>query len=247
MSCGGSFAVLGRSFWGLNRLRGVIATRPETFSLMARKSRKLSPGETARTVWSSLRSTASCASTMMLLTPSWSMKLIISFCAPAVIESMATTAPTPKIMPSMVSKLRSLCAKRLASPIFSSGMMCEPIMLFRPRGRQTGRRAAARLLLSGLALLVRLVGGGVGQRHHFTRLHAAGEYHQRFALFHQLHFARLKAAVLLLHVNGVLAVAREDSLRRQVKGVRNLLDDDFDIGQQAGTKQRLHLRILLGR
>src|SRR5213075_611401 len=36
------------------------------------------------------------------------MKLIISFCAPAVMESMATTAPTPKIMPSMVSKLRSL-------------------------------------------------------------------------------------------------------------------------------------------
>jgi hypothetical protein len=47
---------------------------------------------------------------MMLLTPSWSMKLIISFCAPAVMESMATTAPTPKIMPSMVSRLRSLCA-----------------------------------------------------------------------------------------------------------------------------------------
>ena len=79
----------------------------------------------ARTVCSSLRSTASCASTMMLLTPSWSMKLIISFCAPAVMESMATTAPTPKIMPSMVSRLRSLCAKRLASPIFNSGITCE--------------------------------------------------------------------------------------------------------------------------
>ena len=53
------------------------------------------------------------------------MKLIISFCAPAVMESMATTAPTPKIMPSMVSRLRSLCAKRLAIPIFNSGMTCE--------------------------------------------------------------------------------------------------------------------------
>ena len=41
------------------------------------------------------------------------MKLIICFSAPAVIESIATTAPTPKIMPSMVSILRSLCASRL--------------------------------------------------------------------------------------------------------------------------------------
>jgi hypothetical protein len=60
-------------------------------------------------------------STMMLFTPNWSMKLIISFCAPAVMESMATTAPTPKIMPSMVSKLRSLCARRLDSPMVNSG------------------------------------------------------------------------------------------------------------------------------
>ncbi len=54
---------------------------------------------------------------MMLFTPSKSMKLIISFCAPAVMDSMATTAPTPKIMPSMVSKLRSLCTSRLESPM----------------------------------------------------------------------------------------------------------------------------------
>src|ERR1017187_2602178 len=43
---------------------------------------------------------------------------------------MATTAPTPKIMPSMVSRLRSLCAKRLASPIFNSGRTCPNIYLF---------------------------------------------------------------------------------------------------------------------
>ena len=51
------------------------------------------------------------------------MKLIISFCAPAVMESMATTAPTPKIMPSMVSRLRSLWARRLESPMANSGKM----------------------------------------------------------------------------------------------------------------------------
>ena len=121
ISCGGSWLVFGSTRCGLKRLRGVIASRPCTFSEIARKSRNVRPGEMARTCCSSLRSTASRASMMMLFTPSWSMKLIISFCAPAVMESMATTAPTPKIMPSMVSRLRSLCARRLESPMYSSG------------------------------------------------------------------------------------------------------------------------------
>src|SRR3954452_7878289 len=130
---------------------------------------------------------------MMLFTPSWSMKLIISFCAPAVIESMATTAPTPKIMPSMVSKLRSLCAKRLASPIFNSGIICErPSMLFRTR--HAGHRTAAAALLVTLALLVRR--GRIRHRDHLARLHAAGENHRRFAALHQLDLARFKFAVL---------------------------------------------------
>jgi len=42
-------------------------------------------------------------------------------------ESMATTAPTPKIMPSMVSKLRSLWTSRLERPILISGMMSASI------------------------------------------------------------------------------------------------------------------------
>src|SRR5689334_9910310 len=123
------------------------------------------------------------------------MKLIISFCAPAVIESMATTAPTPKIMPSMVSRLRSLCAKRLAMPIRISGMMCERPMLFRPR--HAGHRAAAAAFLLALALLV----GCRRIRHgdHLARLHPAREHHRRLAALHQLDFARLEFAVLLLH------------------------------------------------
>src|ERR1035437_3061710 len=77
---------------------------------------------------------------MMLLTPNWSMKLIISFCAPAVIESMATTAPTPKIMPSMVNKLRSLCANRLAMPMTNSGPILESPMAISPRPSRPWRR-----------------------------------------------------------------------------------------------------------
>src|SRR5262252_5040714 len=118
---------------------------------------------------------------MMLFTPSWSMKLIISFCAPAVIESMATTAPTPKIMPSMVSRLRSLWAKRLASPIFSSGRMCEMPMLLassRHAAHGVGRTA---FLVGGL-LLLGLVGGGIGQGDDLARLHAGSQHHERFAL-----------------------------------------------------------------
>src|SRR5581483_12228188 len=98
------------------------------------------------------------------------MKLIISFCAPAVIESIATTAPTPKIMPSMVSRLRSLCAKRLASPIFNSGRMCERPMLFARRHAAHGATAA--LLLLTLVLLV-LVRRRIRHRDHLAWLDAA--------------------------------------------------------------------------
>src|ERR1700730_14212384 len=105
------------------------------------------------------------------------MKLIISFCAPAVMESMATTAPTPKIMPNMVSKLRSLCAKRLASPIFNSGRIVENPILFPTR--HAGHCVALRLLV---VFLVGLVGGWVRQRHNLTCLHPGSQYHQRFTL-----------------------------------------------------------------
>src|SRR5690348_8650226 len=199
----------------------------------------------ARTVCSSLRSTASCASTMMLFTPNWSMKLIISFWAPAVMESMATTAPTPKIMPSMVRRLRSLCAKRLASPIFNSGMICEPTMLLAPRNG-AHRPAAARLLFA-LAVLVRFLRGRIGHRDDLARLHAARQHHRRFALLHQLHLARLELPVPRLHEDRVLAVFLKHSLRRNVQRVGNLLDDDLHIRQQPRPQQGLYLRILLRR
>src|ERR1022692_4260878 len=165
------------------------------------------------------------------------MKLIISFCAPAVMESMATTAPTPKIMPSMVSKLRSLCAKRLASPIFNSGRMCEMPMLFASRHTAHGA-GGGRFLVGGL---LGLVGGGVREGDDFSRLHAGSQYHQRFALLLQLHFARFKLAVLLLHVYSEFPVSLEDRLSRNVQDIGNLLDHDLHIRQKTRPQQRLYL------
>src|SRR5947207_15448714 len=81
------------------------------------------------------------------------MKLIISFCAPAVMDNIATTAPTPKIMPSMVSRLRSLCASRLENPIASSGRYPEKgFMLFAALGSAAGWHAGqcSRTFLSGV-------------------------------------------------------------------------------------------------
>src|SRR4051812_2263432 len=174
---------------------------------------------------------------MMLFTPSWSMKLIISFCAPAVIESMATTAPTPKIIPSMVSKLRSLCAKRLASPIFNSGRMCErPNMLF--TRRHAAHRAAAALLLITFVLFV-LVGSRIRHRDDLAGLHPTRQHHHRFAALDQLNLARLECAVLRLYKHRGFTVLLEDRLGRNVQRVRNLLDDDLDVRQQTRAQQRL--------
>src|SRR5215831_1380664 len=213
MSWGGSCVVLGSSFCGLKRLRGVMATRPLTFSLMARKSRKLSPCEIARTCCSSLRSTASRASTMMLFTPSWSMKLIISFCAPAVMESIATTAPTPKIMPSIVSRLRSLCARRLESPMNNSGktLPIDGILLSSPTaGRHAAHGVAAPAFL-GFFLLAALLCERVRERDHFIRPHAARKHHGGLAAFGDFDGTRLEIGPLL-NVDHRLTVLLEDRL-----------------------------------
>src|ERR1019366_6065322 len=140
---------------------------------------------------------------MMLLTPNWSMKLIICFCAPAVMESIATTAPTPKIMPSMVSRLRNLCAKRLASPIFSSGITCPNMALFTPRHRTHRVARSGRLLVLFLGVLF---GRGIAQGDNFSDVYAGRQGHHGFAALDQFHFTGCKAAVFLLHVDHVLAV-----------------------------------------
>src|ERR1039458_6234637 len=156
---------------------------------------------------------------------------------------MATTAPTPKIMPSMVSRLRSLCAKRLASPIFNSGRTYPNICLF-PSRHGTHRVAIGSLF--ALVLLGVLVGSGIGEGSHSAGLNAAREDHHGFALFEELNFARHKFSILLLNENGGPAAFLEDCLGGKVERVGDLLDNDFDIGQETRPEKELDLGILVG-
>src|SRR6266568_5822482 len=111
----------GVSFDGVNRLRALTAEIPSRFVWIIRRSWNDRPEDSLRTFCSVWLSGASRASTIRLRTPSCSMKAITSCCAPAPIDSMATTAATPKIMPSIVSIERSLCARRFSSPRRNSG------------------------------------------------------------------------------------------------------------------------------
>ena len=59
------------------------------------------------------------------------MNAMTSCCAPAPIDSMATTAATPKIIPIIVSSERSLCARRLSNPRRSSGRKSDVVPVMR--------------------------------------------------------------------------------------------------------------------
>src|SRR5262249_18901650 len=176
------------------------------------------------------------------------MKLIICFSAPAVMDSMATTAPTPKIMPSMVRRLRSLCASRLARPIVSSGRYPESgFTLLASLGaaiaaRRHARHTGASLLL---AFLIARLGGRVGERDHFPGFDAFGDHHSRFAAPRQFHDALLET-MPALYPHHRFAVFFKDGLGRNVNRVRNPFDRNFHIGKQAGAQQDLQLRILFG-
>src|SRR5260370_4342496 len=61
---------------------------------------------------------------MRLRTPSRSMNAMTFCCAPAPMEGIATTAATPKIMTSMVSRERSLWLVRFSNPNTISGSHC---------------------------------------------------------------------------------------------------------------------------
>ena len=111
---------------------------PSRFAWMTRRSWKVRPAESLRIFCSVCLSGASRASTIRLRTPSCSMNAITSCCAPAPIDSIATTAATPKIMPSIVSSERSLWARRLSSPSRSSGRKSRS-------GRRWDTRAAHRV------------------------------------------------------------------------------------------------------
>ena len=108
MSCWG----LGIIFEGVKRLRAVESSIPEVLARMVRKSWKVRPGEIWRIFCLACQSVTSLPSIMRLRTPSCSINAITCCCAPAPMESMETTAATPKIMPSMVRKVRILCTTK---------------------------------------------------------------------------------------------------------------------------------------
>src|SRR5262245_11279893 len=96
----------------LTRLRAEYVSRSGVTAVIACTSRVERPIEFSRTF---LRSSSlnSRSLTMTLRKPIVSMIRRLSFSAPAPIESMAITAPTPNIIPSIVRKVRSLCVYRL--------------------------------------------------------------------------------------------------------------------------------------
>src|SRR5258708_26200360 len=61
---------------------------------------------------------------MRLRTPSCSMNAITFCWAPAPMESIATTAATPKIIPNIVRRERSLWLARFSNPKTRSGSHC---------------------------------------------------------------------------------------------------------------------------
>ncbi len=95
-------------------MRGTTRSTPWIASAMAEASRCETPSD----CWRISRSSSSLkllARTSTLRSPRRSIEARAWRSAPAPIDIMAITAPTPKIMPSMVSAERSLCAARLSS------------------------------------------------------------------------------------------------------------------------------------
>ena len=62
----------------------------------------------------------SLARTMMLRRPMFWIRVRASRSAPAPMESMDSTAATPKMIPSMVSTVRSLCRSRFSTATLSA-------------------------------------------------------------------------------------------------------------------------------
>src|SRR5262249_23147984 len=75
------------------------------------------------------------------------MNAITCCCAPAPIESIETTAATPKIIPSIVSSDRSLCSSRLSTRSRKLGKKSAPTHASAPDGAEA--RLAAGVVVVG--------------------------------------------------------------------------------------------------
>src|SRR4051812_12521235 len=102
--------------YGFTSMRGSTISTRGTASLIASPSRSETPSDFLR---SSARSSGFTvfARTMTLRRPRRPIASSAFFSPPALIESIAITALTPKIIPSIVSAVRSLCVARFCSAV----------------------------------------------------------------------------------------------------------------------------------
>src|SRR6201981_421945 len=151
-------------------------------------------------------------------------------------DSMATTAATPKIIPSMVSSERSLWLARFSKPRARSGSHCardldaarEPVLIFEETAlfytRTRGRPGVARFGL------FRCAGLRIDQRHDRARLNAL-EDGAAVAERADLDLLCLEAAVLLA-VDDFLAPAVKDGFARNGDRVGQLITADTELGRE---------------
>src|ERR1051325_5117951 len=111
-----AFAPAAMILYGFTSTRGSTRSMFGTASMIASPSRSETPSDFLR---SSPRSSGftSFARTITLRKPRRPIASSAFCSAPAPMESMAITAPTPKIIPSIVSVVRSLCVERLDSAV----------------------------------------------------------------------------------------------------------------------------------
>src|SRR5882762_1106716 len=195
---------------------------------------------------------------MRLRTPSCSMKAMTFCCAPAPMESMATTAATPKIMPSMVRRERSLWLARFSKPKTRSGSHCcsdlGSVMELGFMGArlasigartETGIGSAASLFFSGGILL------GIDERDDSSRRNAIKDrsaFTQR-ADFDFLHFETPVAFA----IDYLLAIVFEDGFARNGNRARKIVPQDAKPDGEARAEARIglveldsHIELVLG-
>src|SRR3954451_22377300 len=108
--------------YGFTSTRGRTISTRGTASLIASPSRSETPSDFLR---SSARSSGFTvfARTMTLRNPRRPIASSAFFSPPAPIDSIAITAPTPKIIPSIVSAVRSLCVARFCSAVVKGSVL----------------------------------------------------------------------------------------------------------------------------
>src|SRR5258708_5529184 len=181
---------------------------------------------------------------MRLRTPSCSMKAMTFCCAPAPMESMATTAATPKIMPSIVRRERSLWLARFSNPKTRSGSHCCTdlgsamelgFMVMRrvSRGTRTDARIRASTAFAvALELFLR-----IDQSHDSSSRQAAKD---RAALADRadLDFLHFKSAVAFA-IHYFFAVVIEDCSSRNRNRVRKIVAQDAQPDRKARAQPRV--------